>query len=76
MTHEEVRILTEIKTTVERMDHELFGNGQPGQLATIKSRIEVIEEFKSVIKGALATFGVLFGLLTSAVGYHLIFGGK
>jgi len=74
MTNEETETLTEIKTTLERIDHQLFGNGQPGELAVLKTRLNLIEEFRSTIKGALGALAALITFIGGATLWHLISG--
>lgn len=53
--------LTKIETLMERLDHYLLGNGQPGQLSLLKSDVESLKEFKWKLYGA---FGGLTLLMT------------
>lgn len=48
-----------IEVVMERLEHTLMGNGQPGVLAVIEGRIKVLEEFKWKAVGFLgaAVFG-------------------
>lgn len=58
-------LLAKIGERLERMDHDLFGNGQPGKIQVLEkdiqsnsSRVEVLEKTESHMKGWVA--GVLF----------------
>ena len=62
--------------TLEAFDHKLFGNGQPGQISTLDSRMGVLENFKSYIKGGFATLGGLVTLIGGTELYHLFSGRR
>ena len=68
--------LERFEQTLEKFDHRLFGNGQPGELSQLDHRLNVIEEFKSVIKGGFATLSGITALLGGTELYHLIFGKR
>jgi len=55
----EVR-LGQIETIMKRMDHALFGNGQPGELNRVNARIAALEEFKWRAVGALGLAVILY----------------
>ena len=81
MTEEQFKILVEMQAAVNRMEHELFGNGQPGRLKEIEAsidkvneRVDAHENFKSTIKGAFATISTLVGALGLTELYHLFLG--
>lgn len=68
--------LTYIRTTLDRFDRELFGNGQPGQLSVISGRVKVLEDYKSTIKGIVTALGGLVSLLGGTTLYHLFVGTR
>ena len=55
--------LASIESTLDRIDHELFGNGQPGRLKEIEVRIEELEEVHDQSRGALWVLRILVGAL-------------
>lgn len=78
---QQAEILISMKTTLERMDHELFGNGQPGRLKELDTKIQDLddkvedhERFKSYIKGSFATLSLIITALGGTELYHLFFG--
>lgn len=62
--------------TLDRFDHRLFGNGQPGEITELGSRLGVLENFKSYIKGGFAALGGLVTLVGGAEIYQLFSGHK
>lgn len=54
-------LLIKIATTVDAMNHSLFGNGQPGELQRLKDRTATLEEFRWKFVGGLALLGILSG---------------
>ena len=66
----------------EKLDqtHErLFGNGQPGELALIRSRVDSIEKHAAEVRGAVKTLKVTGGVVTGVFGlfetvFHALFG--
>jgi hypothetical protein len=56
--------MAEIRTIVERIDHELLGNGQPGKIQQLEGRAARLESWRSYASGALV---VISALLTAAV---------
>lgn len=77
MTQEEQsEAITRIETTVIFMKEQLLGNGQPGQLTVLRSRVDAIEEFRSVIKGAFAVIAALITMIGGAVITHLFSGNR
>ena len=74
-------LLISIKTTLDRMDHELFGNGQPGKLRELDTKIQLLddrveshERFKSYIKGTFAAISTIVSALGVTEFYHLFLG--
>jgi hypothetical protein len=68
--------LERFEQTLDRFDHKLFGNGQPGEITVLNSRIGVLENFKSYIKGGFATLGALVTLIGGTELYHLFSGRR
>ena len=52
--------LVAIEQILGRMEQRLFGNGQPGELSTIKKRLTTLEQYKWQIS---AIFTALIGLV-------------
>lgn len=66
-------MLTEVKTIVERIDHELLGNGQPGKISLIEGRLGKLENSESHLKGWVLGVGGVFlcvGALAEFI-YHI-----
>ena len=73
------KTLTEVETTVKRMDRQLFGNGGPGEIGQIKktlirhdNRLDDAEHFHTGIRWAwwgiatvITVVGVIIGWLIS-----------
>lgn len=53
MTVLDQAVLAEVKTIVTDMHHRLFGNGQPGIIATMESRLDELEAQKHRVEGAV-----------------------
>ncbi len=53
MTSEQYEDLIETKTLVKEMHHYLFGNGQPGIIKEIQTKIDRLEKTKSRSEGVL-----------------------
>lgn len=69
--------------TLERFDHHLFGNGQPGKLSEIDThltatdeRVDDLERSRSWIKGGAAAITGLVSMLGLTEMYHLLFGKR
>jgi hypothetical protein len=67
--------------TLERFDHKLFGNGQPGEISRLDKqsdkldgRLEILENFKSYIKGGFATLGAIVTLIGGTELYRIFSG--
>jgi hypothetical protein len=58
--------------TLQRIDHELFGNGQPGRLQRGEDRIAVLEDRASFSRGVMWAVGLVVTLLTSTTVVELI----
>lgn len=72
MTNEQIASdLSAIKTTLERMDKEMFGNGQPGRFQKIEIRLSDVEDFEAKAKGAGVVVGGLFTTLGAVLWRHL-----
>lgn len=63
MTHQQSDDLVRTKTLVEDMHHRLFGNGQPGIIATMDSRVEKLETVKHKGQGVLWTLTVIVAIV-------------
>lgn len=70
--------VTRIETLMEDMHTRLFGNGQPGELAKIATRmdkqddeIDALKETKAHAKGVMWAFGALFTALGGSQLWHL-----
>lgn len=81
MTEQQFKILVKMQATVERMDKELFGNGQPGRLkeleqaiSAVDARVDDHDKSRSYIKGAGAAILGLVSLFGGTEIYHLFFG--
>lgn len=73
MSNEDLAIMiARLETTLTRIDHILFGNGQPGELDKMQKRIKVTEEFRSSIRGALAVLTFLMTIFGGMVVTHII----
>lgn len=51
--------LTRMETTLNRIDNQLFGNGQPGLLEKLNTRIVILEAKKSELQGSIGTLKIL-----------------
>ncbi len=45
--------LTVVEQVLMRIEQRLFGNGQPGELTVIKTRLAAVEKFQTVAEGQL-----------------------
>jgi len=52
-------LLTRLDERTQRIEHDLFGNGQPGILACLRQDISALQEHASQGKGALLVMGFL-----------------
>lgn len=61
--------------TVEKLDHRLYGNGQPGDIAALEDRLEAVEDHQVKSTGWIA--GAMFVLAAIAGAaeflWHLVF---
>ncbi len=72
MTDEQIAVmLNTMKTTLDRIDHELLGNGQPGRVAKIETRLTDIEQFEFQAKGVIAGLGVVITAVGAFVAKHI-----
>ena len=68
MTNEQIAIdIAKIQTTLDRMERDLMGNGQPGRIARLETRMALVEDFESKAKGVIA----IVSLGTTAIGGFL-----
>jgi len=59
--------LTKIETVLDRLDHYLLGNGQPGELTRIHTRLDSLEEFKWRAVGALGVAVLLYEVIVKLI---------
>lgn len=55
----EARLLL-VERILMRIEERLFGNGQPGELSLMKSRLTALEEFRWKSIGALGVIVVIY----------------
>ena len=67
--------LARIEAIVERLDHELCGNGQPGFITKTNERLSSIEGDRSWLKGAYWVLSALVSALGLGGVIH-IFGNR
>lgn len=53
--------LAVIEEVVTRTDHRLFGNGQPGEISSIKGRIAKLENWRWWVVGVAVGLGIALG---------------
>lgn len=63
--------LTVIETILTRMDHALFGNGQPGAIRTMEHRILKLENWRWYVMGIAIGSGGIVGAFIM----HMVEGG-
>lgn len=56
--------LATIESIVSRLEYRILGNGQPGELEKLDSRIGRLEEVEDKGRGAFWVIGVLLSILT------------
>lgn len=61
-----------IRAVVEDLHHRLFGNGNPGELAELRSRASSLEEFKNKILGALVIIATGITIIGTALFTHIL----
>lgn len=54
---EQGKLLIRLEERLERMDHDLFGNGQPGKIQVLEKQVGTLTNAESHLKGWVA--GVL-----------------
>ncbi len=65
--HDELlKELASTKTLVLDMHHRLFGNGQPGFVASMDTRVKTLENTKSKGQGAIWAVTVLLAIAQAA----------
>ena len=67
LTGDDRDILMQIATTVERMDYELFGNGQPGRLQKMEDRLKSLETTRTESAAVKNTLLWVWGGVTAIV---------
>jgi len=65
-----------IKTILDTMNRRLFGNGQPGYIQDMDTRIDVLEKDRAKASGIMWVLGVLFSFFGGAEVLHWIRNGK
>jgi hypothetical protein len=65
-----------IRATVERLDHELLGNGQPGRIKQQDDKIGHLLDWKSKAQGAIAALVFLWTATVAIAGLMLSAKGK
>lgn len=78
MNYDESQKLTRVETMLEDMHLRLFGNGQPGELAKLGTRMDAMDdeidglkETKAHAKGAMWALGALFTALGGTEVWHV-----
>jgi hypothetical protein len=56
-------LLVRIDERVCSLEHRLFGNGQPGEIAEMKSKISKLERDRDIARGSIFTGKWLIGIL-------------
>jgi hypothetical protein len=56
-------LLVRIDERVCSLEHRLFGNGQPGEIADMRSKISKLERDRDIARGSIFTGKWLIGLL-------------
>lgn len=64
--------MSAVEQVLLRLEHRLFGNGNPGELAELKSRASNLEEFKNKVLGALTVITLLLGAVGAALFNHIL----
>ncbi len=64
--------LVKIETVLERLDHYLLGNGQPGQISVLDRRLNAVEAFVNRVAGV----GLFVGLALAVGQFILSLKGK
>jgi hypothetical protein len=67
MSEYEARVLADLQVLKIQME-QILGNGQPGRLHGIETRMVTVECGMQRLRGATATFGVLLTLAQMAIG--------
>ncbi len=52
---------------VDDMKHRLFGNGQPGELTDIKTRLSILEKFRYILIGVGLVFSIIGGFAGAVI---------
>lgn len=72
MTDEQVAIdIATIKATLESMNRELIGNGQPGRIGKLETRMALVEDFEAKAKGVIAFLAFVITAVGTFLGKHL-----
>lgn len=63
--------LMRIETIVERLESRLLGNGQPGELDLMRTRLYMLEKLEAKGRGALWIVGLIISALTGGGLIHI-----
>lgn len=66
--------LARIEAILERMERELFGNGQPGLLKEMRDDLDDLMDSRAKVRGALAIIGTSITALGSTLIAHMRWG--
>lgn len=66
--------LARIETTLQRIDHDLLGNGQPGAIKRHEDRIQSLETSRHRFMGGVTAMSLVAGFVADSVRH--MFGGK
>lgn len=66
--------LAKIETILERLEHELLGNGQPGFIQKTNDRLATFDRDRSWVKGAFAVLSAMVSFLGIGGVLHIIRG--
>jgi hypothetical protein len=67
--------LARIETIVERLDHQMLGNGQPGVIAQHDARLTSLETSRAKLAGGVTAVSLVAGFIADSV-RHWVSGGK
>jgi hypothetical protein len=72
--YEQAQRLARIEAILARMERELFGNGSPGKLDTLRDDVDSLIESRAKSSGAVAVIGALLTAVGSTLFGHLWWG--
>lgn len=67
--------LARMETILERLDHQLLGNGQKGEIEKLKDRIVPLEDTAAKARGAFYTLSTIITFIGGGGLWH-VFGRK